>query len=173
MEEPSPSPIPWQQRSLGQHRWLHNQFPPLSSVLHCPLGLGKLHACPFVDVVSQPLPLSALSSSPFYCALQVYFGQTWWTGDMSIPLQFAFLYDGQEVFVWSDCLPGSSHRLPRGLNVLCVVFFFFFSVAPHFHGLYSSLELCCDGSWFTSIQEDKRDKGSVVSWNLPRILGTF
>ena len=25
-------------------------------------------------------------------------------GDMTIPLQFASLYDGQEVFVWSDCL---------------------------------------------------------------------
>ena len=25
-------------------------------------------------------------------------------GDMSIPLQFESLYDGQEVFVWSDCL---------------------------------------------------------------------
>ena len=25
-------------------------------------------------------------------------------GDMSIPLQFASLYDGQEVFVWSSCL---------------------------------------------------------------------
>ena len=25
-------------------------------------------------------------------------------GHMSIPLQFASLYDGQEVFVWSDCL---------------------------------------------------------------------
>ena len=23
---------------------------------------------------------------------------------MSIPLQFASLYDGQEVFVWSECL---------------------------------------------------------------------
>ena len=23
---------------------------------------------------------------------------------MTIPLQFASLYDGQEVFVWSDCL---------------------------------------------------------------------
>ena len=28
---------------------------------------------------------------------------TWWTGDMTIPLQFASLYDGQEVFVWSNC----------------------------------------------------------------------
>ena len=26
-------------------------------------------------------------------------------GDMSIPLQFASLLGGQEVFVWSDCLP--------------------------------------------------------------------
>ena len=25
-------------------------------------------------------------------------------GDMTISLQFASLYDGQEVFVWSDCL---------------------------------------------------------------------
>ena len=25
-------------------------------------------------------------------------------GVMTIPLQFASLYDGQEVFVWSDCL---------------------------------------------------------------------
>ena len=38
------------------------------------------------------------------CALQDGFSQTWWTGDMSIPLQFASLYDGQEVFMWSDCL---------------------------------------------------------------------
>ena len=33
-------------------------------VLHCPLGLGELHACPFPDVVFPPLPVSALSSSP-------------------------------------------------------------------------------------------------------------
>ena len=25
-------------------------------------------------------------------------------GDMTIPLQFASLYGGQEVFVWADCL---------------------------------------------------------------------
>ena len=75
-------------------------------VLHCPLGLGEVQACPFPDVVFPPLPLSALSSSLFHCALQDGFGQTWWTGDVIIPLQFASLYDGQEVFVWSDCLLG-------------------------------------------------------------------
>ena len=45
-------------------------------VLHCPLGLGELQACPFPDVVFPPLPLSALSSSPFHFALQDGFDQT-------------------------------------------------------------------------------------------------
>ena len=60
------------------------------SVLHCPLGLGELQAWLFPDVVFPSLFLSALSSSPFHCALQDGFGH-------------ASLYDGQ-VFVWSDCL---------------------------------------------------------------------
>ena len=54
---------------------------------------------PFPEVVFPPFLLTALSSSPFYCALQGGFGKTWWTGDMTIPLQFVSLYDGQEVFV--------------------------------------------------------------------------
>ena len=45
-------------------------------VLHCPLGLAELQASPFPDVVFPPLPLSALSSSPFHCALHDGFGQT-------------------------------------------------------------------------------------------------
>ena len=53
-------------------------FPPFFSVLHCPLRLGELQACPFPDVVLPPLPLSALSSSPFHCALQDGFWQTWY-----------------------------------------------------------------------------------------------
>ena len=44
--------------------------------LHCPLGLGELHASPFSDVVFPPLPLSALSFFCFHCALQDGFGQT-------------------------------------------------------------------------------------------------
>ena len=55
-------------------------------------------------MLSSHLFLSALSSSPFHCALQDDFGQTWWAGDMTIPLQFASFYDRQEIFVWSNCL---------------------------------------------------------------------
>ena len=80
---------------------------PVSSIFPCsplPSGTAELQVCPFPDVVFPPLPLSALSSSLFHCALQHGFGQTWWTGDTTIPLQFASLYNGQEVFVWSDCL---------------------------------------------------------------------
>ena len=91
-------PIPWPRGSLGLHRWFRNQFTPFS--LFCPLRLGELQACPFPDVVFPPLPLSA-SSSPFHCALQDGFGQTWWMGDITMPLQFASLYNGQEGFVWS------------------------------------------------------------------------
>ena len=38
------------------HRRFRNQFPPFFPVLHCPLGLAKLQACPFPDVVFPPLP---------------------------------------------------------------------------------------------------------------------
>ena len=40
---------------------------------HCPLELGELQACPFPDFIFPPLPLSALSSSPFRCALHRWF----------------------------------------------------------------------------------------------------
>ena len=46
------------------------------SIFPCRLGLAELQACPFPDVFFPPLPLSALSSSPFHCALQDGFGQT-------------------------------------------------------------------------------------------------
>ena len=54
-----------------------------------------------------PTSSSVLSSSPIHCALQDGFGQTWWTENMTKPLQFASLYDGQEVFLWSDCFPST------------------------------------------------------------------
>ena len=39
-------------------------------------ALGKLQVCPFPVVVFPLLPPSALSSSPFHCALEDGFGQT-------------------------------------------------------------------------------------------------
>ena len=95
-------PSPW--GSLGHHRRFRNQFSPLSPVLNCPLEPDELQACPFTDVFFPPLLLSALLSSSFHCAVHDGLSQTWWTGDMTIPLQFASLYDRQEVFVWSSCL---------------------------------------------------------------------
>ena len=72
----------------------------LHCCLHCPLGRGELQACPFPDVVFPPLPLPVLSSSPFHCASQDGFGQTWWTGDMTIPLQFSLQWSGRLCVVW-------------------------------------------------------------------------
>ena len=42
---------------------------------------------------------------------------------MSIPLNFASLYDGQEVFVWSDCLLdlGTDFLLDLGTDLLKVM----------------------------------------------------
>ena len=133
----STSPIPSLQGSLEHHRFIQNQFPIFFfSVLHCPPGLGKLQACPFPDAVFPPLFLSALSSSPFHCALPDGFGQTWWTGDIFIPLQFGSLFDGQEVFVscWilarvssniflyaceSWTLKAELHRRIRAMEIRC------------------------------------------------------
>ena len=49
-----------------------NQFRPFISVLHCRLGLGKLHACPFPEVF-PPLLLSASSSFPLSLCLAIWF----------------------------------------------------------------------------------------------------
>ena len=61
-------------RVVGAPQMIH--LPPFFPVLHCPLGLAELQACPFLVVVFPPLPLSTLSSSRFHCALQDGFGQT-------------------------------------------------------------------------------------------------
>ena len=76
---------------LGSKHQLINP-PPFLSVLHCPLGLSELQACPFLDAVFPPLFLPVLSSSPFHCPLQDGFGQTWWTGDTEPLTQANDLY---------------------------------------------------------------------------------
>ena len=57
---------------------------------------------------------------PFHCALQDGFGQTWWTGNMTISLQFVSLYDRQEIFVWSNCLLDLGTDFLVGNNGLCM-----------------------------------------------------
>ena len=64
---------------------------------------------------------------------------------MSIPLQFASLYDGLEVFVWSDCLVDLGTDFLIGNLVFVCNACVYLAVAPHFHGLYSSLKLGCEG----------------------------
>ena len=61
-----------------------------------------------------------------------------------MPLQFASLYGGQEVFVWSDCLLDLGTDFLVG-NMVFTGDAWYLAVAPHFHGLYSSLRLYCEG----------------------------
>ena len=87
---------------------------PVSSIFPCPPLPSGTWRTPGLSIPSCCLPTyssACLVFFPFHCALQDGFGQTWWTGDMSISLQFASLYDGQ-VFVWSVCL------LDLGMDVL-------------------------------------------------------
>ena len=63
---------------------------------------------------------------------------------MSIPLQFASLYNGQEVFMWSNCLLNLGMAFLIG-NMVFVRDAQYLAVAPHFHSLYSFLELYCEG----------------------------
>ena len=74
-------------------------------------------------------------------------------------MQSASLYDGQQIFVWSDRL------LDLGMNFLVGSMVFvrdawYLAVVPHLHDLYSSVELGCEGPLFTSIQGDGCEKGA-------------
>ena len=99
-----------------------------SRLLHLQLSLNRQGRWGTTDdFITSPLYLSLFSTAlrtpglsiPWYClpnsssvcpvffslslcALQDGSGQTGWTGDTSIPLQFTSLNDGQVVFVWSD-----------------------------------------------------------------------
>ena len=65
---------PLTMRVVGAPQMISQSVSSIFPVLHCPLGLGKLQACPFPDVIFPPLPPSSLSSSSFHCALQDGFG---------------------------------------------------------------------------------------------------
>ena len=57
-------------RVVGAPQMILQSIFSIFPVLYCPLGLAELQVCPFPDIVFLPLPLSALSSFPFHCALQ-------------------------------------------------------------------------------------------------------
>ena len=75
-------------------------------------------------------------------------------------LQFASLYDGQEVFLWLNCLLdcGTDSDFLVG-NMVFVRDAWYLAVAPHFIGLHSSLKFCC-GKGKRGIGEmgEKREK---------------
>ena len=137
---------------------LHNQFPPFFAVLGhrllCPLGLDELQACPFPVVLFPPPLLSALSSFPFHCAWQNGFSHLMeGRHDHTTSVCGSLRWSGGLFVVW----------LPAGRTSSLVTWSLYEMhsikiLAPHFHGLYSFLELCCEGPWFTSIQEDGCDK---------------
>ena len=60
-------------RVFGAPQMILQSVSSIFPVFHCPLGLGKLQACPFSDVVFPHFPLSALSFSPFHCFLARWF----------------------------------------------------------------------------------------------------
>ena len=68
-------------------------------------------------------------------------------------------------FVWFDCLLDLGMHFLIG-NMVFVWDVKYLAITSHFHGLYFSLELCCEGPWFTNIQEDGCDKGAHQSYLL-------
>ena len=59
-------------RVVGAPQMISQKVSSISPVLHIPLGLGELQACPFPDVVFPPIPLSVclVFFSFFHCASQ-------------------------------------------------------------------------------------------------------
>ena len=57
---------------------------------------------------------------------------------------FVSLYDGQGVFVWSDCLLDLVMDF-LSCNAVFVRDAYYFVEAPHFLGLFLSLQLCGEG----------------------------
>ena len=95
---------PWTTRVVGAPQMI---LQPVSFIFLCSQLPSGTCWTPGLSIPWCCLPTSSsvcLSSSPFHCALQDGFSQTWWAGDMTIPLQFASLYDRLEVFMWSSCL---------------------------------------------------------------------
>ena len=79
---------------------------PVFSIFPCsPLPSGTCRT-PGMSIPWCCLPTSSFVRLVFFplSLCQDGFGQTWWTGNMTIPLQFASFYDRQEIFMWFNRL---------------------------------------------------------------------
>ena len=142
---------------MGHHKWFHNQFPPCFPVLHCPLRLGKLQACPFPDVVFPPL-LVCLVFFPLSLCLPRWFlpdlmnGRHVHTTAVSVSL----LWAGLSVMEWSriPACPRLMCFFNRGiteetnsLKILCLMFVYFLFYVGLFQDWFCGVGIIC-GLWF-------------------------
>ena len=128
---------------------------PVSSIFLCsPLPFRTLQT-PGLSITWCCLSTSSsvcLVFFPFALCLARWFWPDLMNGRHVHTTAVCVLYDGQEVFVWPDCLLDLDKDFPVG-NMVFVLDVQYLAEAPHFQGSYSSLQLCCEGPWFTSIQD--------------------
>ena len=130
-------------------------FSPFSPVLDCALGLAELQACPFPDVVFPPLCLPCLLP-PFTVPCKMVLARPdereAWPYHCSQHLFTIIRSSCGPIACW--ILAWTSSLVTWSLCEMC----YYLVVALPFHGLYSSVELYCEGPWYISIQEDGCDK---------------
>ena len=126
-------------------------------VLHCPLGLSELQACPFLDAVFPPFPLSASSSSPFHCALQD--GLAGCDEQESCPYHFSL-----HLFTMvsrCSCGPIACWILAQ---TSCLVIWSLYEMHSS-QGWHFPLKVNCSGGlWVYKIRLTNHQKATGVSW---------
>ena len=100
----------------------------------------------------SPMPSCSINYSLSNC-----FGETRWAGDLPIPSQLPFLYCSEKLFIRANQCPDTTVDL-----FICYVVLLSDvknpSLASHFQGLNSSLQLCCQCPCLASKQENWDDK---------------
>ena len=110
-------------------------------------GTGSLF-----DVVFPLFPLSASSSLSLNCSLQDSLGQSRWSCDVLVPLQFASFYCSQEVFIRPDGFSSSGFHFLIGYGI-SVRDTEEFAETSHLQCLYPSFNVCGYGPRFTCSQQ--------------------
>ena len=98
---------------MGHRRWFHNQFPPFFPCSPLPSWTWRT---PGLSIPWCCLPTSSSVCLVFF-PLSLCLARWFWPHLMNErhdhTLQFASLYDRQEIFVWSDCLLPMSNQTSR------------------------------------------------------------